>query len=174
MAMFKSFRILRKFILLSFILVSQSCSTYTFSGASIPEEMKTISIQFFENNATLVVPYLASQFTESLKERVRNQSRLSIIRAEADANFEGRITDYTVRPVAIQGNERAGLNRITVTVNVKYTNALKPELSFEESFQAFQEFSLNQGPLQTQEQKLITLINRQITELIFNRAFANW
>ena len=174
MAMFKSLRILRKFILLSFILVSQSCSTYTFSGASIPEEMKTISIQFFENNATLVVPYLASQFTESLKERVRNQSRLSIIRAEADANFEGRITDYTVRPVAIQGNERAGLNRITVTVNVKYTNALKPELSFEESFQAFQEFSLNQGPLQTQEQKLITLINRQITELIFNRAFANW
>jgi hypothetical protein len=172
--MLKSFKILRKFIVLSFILVSQSCGTYTFSGASIPEEMKTISIQFFENNATLVVPYLASQFTESLKERVRNQSRLSIIRAEADANFEGRITDYTVRPVAIQGNERAGLNRVTVTVNVKYTNALKPELNFEESFQAFQEFSLNQGPLQTQEQKLITLINRQITELIFNKAFANW
>ncbi|MHB1178777.1 MAG: LptE family protein [Daejeonella sp.] len=136
--------------------------------------MKTISIQFFENNATLVVPYLSSQFTEALKERVRNQSRLSIIRAEADANFEGRISDYSVRPVAIQGNERAGLNRITVTVNVKYTNALKPELSFEESFQAFQEFSLNQGPLQTQEQKLIALINRQLTELIFNRAFANW
>ena len=174
MGMLKSFRILRYFIVLSFVLVSQSCSTYTFSGASIPDEMKTISIQFFENNATLVVPYLASQFTESLKERVRNQSRLSIIRTEADANFEGRITDYTVRPVAIQGNERAGLNRITVIVNVKYTNALKPELSFEESFQAFQEFSLNQGPLQTQEQKLITVINRQLTELIFNRAFANW
>ena len=174
MGMLKSFRILRYFIVLSFVLVSQSCSTYTFSGASIPDEMKTISIQFFENNATLVVPYLASQFTESLKERVRNQSRLSITRTEADANFEGRITDYTVRPVAIQGNERAGLNRITVIVNVKYTNALKPELSFEESFQAFQEFSLNQGPLQTQEQKLITLINRQLTELIFNRAFANW
>lgn len=174
MAMLKSFRIFRKSIVLFLILVGQSCGTYTFSGASIPEEMKTISIQFFENNATLVVPYLASQFTESLKERIRNQSRLSIIRAEADANFEGRITDYTVRPVAIQGNERAGLNRITVTVNVKYTNALKPELSFEESFQAFQEFSLNQGALQTQEQKLITLINRQITELIFNRAFANW
>ena len=174
MGMLKSFRILRYFIVLTFVLVSQSCSTYTFSGASIPDEMKTISIQFFENNATLVVPYLASQFTESLKERVRNQSRLSIIRTEADANFEGRITDYTVRPVAIQGNERAGLNRITVIVNVKYTNALKPELSFEESFQAFQEFSLNQGPLQTQEQKLITLINRQLTELIFNKAFANW
>ena len=172
--MLKRLRIIRTFIALTFILVGPSCGTYTFSGASIPEEMKTISIQFFENNATLVVPYLSSQFTEALKERVRNQSPLSIIRAEADANFEGRISDYSVRPVAIQGNERAGLNRITVTVNVKYTNVLKPEQSFEEPFSAFQEFSLNQGPLQTQEQKLIALINRQLTELIFNRAFANW
>jgi outer membrane lipopolysaccharide assembly protein LptE/RlpB len=156
------------------ILICQSCGTYTFSGASIPEEMKTVSIQFFENNSALVVPYLASQFTEALKERIRNQSRLSMVRTEADANFEGRITDYSIRPVAIQGNERAGLNRITVTVNVKYTNVLKPDLNFEESFQAFQEFSLTAGPVQTQEQKLIPIINRQLTELIFNRAFANW
>jgi hypothetical protein len=76
--------------------------------------------------------------------------------------------------VAIQGNDRAGLNRVTVTVNVKYTNSLNPELNFEQSFQAFQEFSLNQGPIQTQEQKLLILINRQLTEDIFNKAFANW
>jgi hypothetical protein len=119
----------------------------------------------------LVVPYLSSQFTEALKERIRNQSSLSIERGEAHANFEGRITDYTVRPVAIQGNERAGLTRITVTVNVKYTNTLKPELSFEEPFNASQEFS---GPVEPQQQKLITLINKQLSELIFNRAFANW
>lgn len=156
------------------ILISQACGTYSFSGASIPAEMKTISIQFFENNAQLVVPYLSQQFTEALKERVRNQSRLSIVRSDGDANFEGRITDYTIRPVAIQGNERAGLNRLTVTVNVKYTNNLNPELNFEQSFQAFQEFSLTQEPLQNQEPKLITLINRQLTELIFNKAFANW
>lgn len=156
------------------MLVYQSCGTYTFSGASIPVEMKTLSVQFFENNSILVVPYLSQQFTEALKERIRNQSRLSIVRTEGDANFEGRISDYSIRPVAIQGNERAGLNRLTITVIVKYANALKPELNFEQSFQAFQEFSLNQGPLQTQEQKLITLINRQLTEDIFNRAFANW
>lgn len=161
-------------LLTCIVLLFQSCGVYSFSGASIPEEMKTISVQFFENNATLVVPYLANQFTEALKERIRNQSALSIERGEADANFEGRITDYSIRPVAIQGNERAGLTRITVTVNVKYTNTLKPEFNFEESFNASQEFSLNQGPLESQQQKLITVINRQLSELIFNRAFANW
>ena len=172
--MYKRLKSVSTYIILSALFLFQSCGVYTFSGASIPEEMKTISVQFFENNALLVVPYLSSQFTEALKERIRNQSRLSIIRTEADANFEGRITDYSVRPVAIQGNERAGLTRITITVQVKYTNALKPEWSFEESFNASQEFSLNQGSLEAQQQKLITLINRQLSELIFNRAFANW
>lgn len=164
-----------KYLILVFgIFFTQACGTYSFSGASIPDEMKTVSVQFFENNSALVVPYLSQQFTEALKERIRNQSRLSIVRNEGDANFEGRITDYTIRPVAIQGNDRAGLNRLTVTVSVKYTNNLNPELNFEQSFQAFQEFSLNQGPIQTQEQKLLTLINRQLTEDIFNKAFANW
>lgn len=161
-------------MLLCLMLVYQSCGTYSFSGASIPPEMKTISVQFFENNSVLVVPYLSQQFTEGLKDRIRNQSRLSLVRSDADANFEGRITDYSIRPVAIQGNERAGLNRMTITVNVKYTNAITPELNFEQSFQAFQEFSLTNGPLQTQEQKLIPIINKQLTEDIFNRAFANW
>ncbi|MES2874640.1 MAG: LptE family protein [Bacteroidota bacterium] len=172
--MFTRLKLYTTCLLVSAALTFPSCGAYTFSGASIPEEMKTISVQFFENNAMLVVPYLANQFTEALKERIRNQSRLSIERGEADANFEGRITDYSVRPVSIQGNERAGLTRITVTVSVKYTNTLKPELSFEESFNASQEFSLNQGPLESQQQKLITVINRQLSELIFNRAFANW
>lgn len=172
--MYKCVKCLRTYLFISSILFFQSCGTYTFSGASIPDEMKTISVQFFENNALLVIPYLSSQFTEALKERIRNQSRLSIKQGEADAGFEGRITDYTVRPVAIQGNDRAGLIRITVTVSVKYTNALKPELSFEEPFSASQEFSLNQGSLESQQQKLIPLINRQLSELIFNRAFANW
>lgn len=161
-------------ILILGIFIQQSCGTYSFSGASIPAEMKTISVQFFENNSALVVPYLSQQFTEALKDRIRNQSRLSLVRSDGDANMEGRITDYSIRPVAIQGNDRAGLNRLTVTVSVKYTNSLKPELNFEQSFQAFQEFSLNQGPIQTQEQKLLTLINRQLTEDIFNKAFANW
>lgn len=165
---------IKYFTLISVVLIMQACGTYSFSGASIPAEMKTVSVQFFENNSALVVPYLSQQFTEALKDRIRNQSRLSIVRSDGDANFEGKITDYSIRPVAIQGNDRAGLNRLTVTVSVKYTNSLNSELNFEQSFQAFQEFSLNQGPIQTQEQKLLTLINRQLTEDIFNKAFANW
>lgn len=150
------------------------CGFYSFTGASIPAEMKTVSVSFFENNAPLVVPYLSQQFTEDLKTRIRNQSRLSLVRADADANFEGRITDYRISPAAIQGNERAGLERLSITVNVKYTNVLKPELNFDQSFTRFKDFSTQTKPLQAQEQELIKDINIQLTEDIFNKAFANW
>lgn len=161
-------------LLFSLLFLLNSCGVYSFTGASIPAEMKTVSVQFFENNSALVVPYLSQQFTEDLKTRIRNQSALSLVRADADANFEGRITDYRISPAAIQGNERAGLERLSITVSVKYTNVLKPELNFDQSFTRFKDFSTQVRPLQAQEQELIKDINDQLTEDIFNRAFANW
>ncbi|HYK77155.1 MAG TPA: LptE family protein [Daejeonella sp.] len=168
----KLFRIILSLSLVSSLLL-QSCG-YKLTQGNIPAEMKTISVQFFENNAPLVVPYLSQQFTEALKDRIRTRSRLSVIRNEGDGSFSGRISDYSIRPVAIQGNERAGLNRLTITVLVKYTNNLKPEDNFEQSFTRYKDFSVAQNSLQAQEPGLITDVTQQLTEDIFNRAFANW
>lgn len=166
---------LRSIFLISFLIICNvSCGVYSFSGASIPAEMKTVSIDFFENNAPIVVPYLSQEFTEALKDRVRNQSRLSMVRTDADGSFEGMITDYSITPTAVQGDNRAGLNRLTITVNVKYTSRLNEKLSFDQSFSRYQDFSTVNGPIQAQEPQLIKDINAMLTEDIFNRAFANW
>jgi outer membrane lipopolysaccharide assembly protein LptE/RlpB len=161
-------------LITAIVIVIQSCGVYNFTGGSIPPEMKTVSVQFFENNAQTVVPYLSTQFTEALKERIRNQSSLSMVRTEGDATFEGRFTNYSITPAAIQGNTRAGLNRLTVTVNVKYTNTINTKDSFEQSFTVWREFSTASQSIQNQEPVLIRDIVRQLTEDIFNRAFANW
>lgn len=161
-------------LLTALFIVLPSCGIYNFTGGSIPPEMKTVTVQFFENNAQIVVPYLSTQFTEALKERIRNQSSLSIVRTEGDATFEGRISEYSITPAAIQGNARAGLNRLTITVNVKYTNVIKPKDSFEQSFSVSREFSSASQSIQSQEPGLIRDITRQLTEDIFNRSFANW
>src|SRR3546814_468542 len=136
--------------------------------------MITVSVDFFENNAPIVVPSLSQEFTEELKDRIRNQTRVSMIRTDADASFSGRITGYTINPTAVQGNDRAGLNRLSITVSVKYTNSVNPTYNFDESFTRFKDFSTNAGPIQSQEQQLIKEINTMLTEDIFNRAFANW
>lgn len=161
-------------LLTTFIVSYTSCGIYSLSGASIPDEMKTVNVEFFENGAPIVVPYLSQEFTESLKERIRNQSRLSMVRSDADATFEGRITGYSINPTAVQGNDRAGLNRLTITINVKYTNTLNEKSNFEKSFSRYQDFSMNNGPIQAQEPQLIKDINKMLTEDIFNEAFANW
>lgn len=165
------------FFVLAAFLAFAGCS-YKFNGASIPPTMKTLNVRFFENNAPLVVPTLAQTFTEALKERIRTQSRLSITQNEADATMEGRITGYSITPIAFGDNTQptAGGNRLTITVQVKYTNNLdtgKVKTSFDESFTAFQDFTVS-GNLQAQELVVIREVNMKLTENIFNRAFAQW
>lgn len=169
---------MKKILLFLVVVVFASCS-YNFKGASIPAQMKTINVKFFENNAPLVVPNLSQSFTEDLKERIRNQSRLSIVTGDADAILEGRITGYDIKPIAFGDNTKptAGANRMTITVSVKYTNNLdtgKVKTSFEQSFSRFVDFSLAGQTLQSQEQQLIKRVNTQLSEDIFNRAFAQW
>ncbi|WP_432714640.1 LptE family protein [Pedobacter sp.] len=163
------------FLLLVIMVTFNSCSI-KFSGASIPLEMKTIAVEFFENNAQLVVPTLSQQFTEDLKNRIRSQTRLSLKQGDADAVLEGRITNYDIRPVSLTDNEQftSGSSRLTITVAAKYTNNLDPKQSFEESFTRYKDFALNSQSLQALEPQLIKDINVMLTEDIFNRAFAQW
>jgi hypothetical protein len=95
------------------------------------------------------------------------------MKQNGDLQFEGAITDYNVAPVAIQSNDQAANNRLTITVNVKYTNKFDLTKNFEQSFSRFADFKANTS-ISSQEDVLLTEINRQLTEDIFNRAFNNW
>ena len=160
-------------VLLALVAICSACA-YKFSGASIPPQMKTVNVRVFENNAPLVVPTLSNQLTEALKTRIRNQTSLSVSTGEADAVFEGRITGYDIKPVALQGTSTptAGANRLTITVSVKYRNNVKDheKESFEESFTKYLDYS----PTAAAIPAAIENINKQLTEDIFNRAFAQW
>jgi hypothetical protein len=157
------------------IWTSYSCSI-TLNGATIPKELKTINVRYFENNAQLVVNNLSQAFTEALKDRIRSQTRLGIVQGEANASLEGSITGYSIAPVAIQATGDntapiAGASRLSITVKVKYTNEFDKKLNFEQDFTRFRDF---RGDIASQEQALIQDINKQLTEDIFNRAFNNW
>jgi hypothetical protein len=157
------------------ILVCPSC--YTLKSESIPLELKTIDVEFFENNAPQVVSTLSQQFTESLKDRIRTTTRLSVVNsATADATMSGAITDYHIAPVSIQatnGNAApiAGASVLSITVNVKFVYEANKKLSFEQSFTKTTNFT---GDILSQEQALILVINKQLIDDIFNKAFNNW
>jgi hypothetical protein len=165
------------------VIIVLSCgllsSCYTLRNQSIPKDLKTLNIQFFENNAPLVVNNLSQTFTEALKERVRTQSPLSLVRGEADATLSGSIIGYTIAPVSIEATSSttapiADANRLSITVRVKcvYDKDKKDKnLNFEESMTRFANY---RGDINSQEQNLIREITKQLTEDIYNRAFSNW
>ncbi len=151
-----------------------SCKPHlSMNGATIPIEAKTISVAFFTNNASLAPPTLAQNFTEKLRDMVSQQTSLALIKQNGDLSFEGYISDYNVAPVAIQSSDKAGSNRLTIVVNVKYFNKFDVTKNFEQTFSRFADYSSSQS-LSSNESALIQEINRQLTEDIFNKAFNNW
>ncbi len=163
---------------LALLVFLNSGCTVKLSGASIPPELKTINVEYFENNAQLVVNYLSQQFTEALKDRIRTTTSLSIVQGDANAKLSGSITGYSIAPVSIQATNNnvapiAGASKLTITVSVKYVGN-QPENkkdSFEETFSKSENFT---GDINSHEQALIADINKQLTEDIFNKAFDNW
>ena len=151
-----------------------SCKVqYSFTGASISPEVKTVSISQFVNVAPLVNPTLASNFTEALKERFVTQTSLALQDFGGDLAFSGEIVGYDVAPVAIQGNETAALNRLTITVKVKFVNVKDEKANFERSFSFYTDYPASQS-FADNEQSLVATIQEKLVDDIFNAAVANW
>lgn len=162
------------FVLLTAATFLFSCKVkYSLNGATIPIEAKTVSVTFFTNKTTLAGPVVSQKFTEKLRDVVSTQTNLSLMKQNGDLQFEGSILDYNVAPVSIQSNDQAAKNRLTITVSVKYTNKFDETKNFEQNFTRFADFNASSS-VSSQEDVLLTEINRQLTEDIFNKAFNNW
>ena len=49
--------------------IINGCKVYSFTGASISSDIKTVSIKYFPNKASIVQPSLSQVFTEKLKDK---------------------------------------------------------------------------------------------------------
>ena len=153
-------------------LVCHGCGIYSFSGASIPAEAKTVSVDYFPNHAQLVNPMLSNDFTNALRDAMTNQTTLDMIESGGDLSFEGEITDYKTTPVAITG-QTAAMNRLTVTVKVRFSNRLDETKDFEQSFSRYEDYPSDQDLNSVQESLTATIVE-QLVEDIFNKALVNW
>ena len=156
-------------ILLSF----SSCGIYSFTGASISPEVKTISIKYFPNQAPLVQATLSQVFTDALKDKFISQTNLTLVPDDGDLNIEGEITDYSTKPIAITGDQTAALNRLTITIKVKFTNKFDETQNFETTFSRYEDYESTKN-LSDVEDVLIEQINSYLIEDIFNKAVVNW
>lgn len=150
-----------------------SCGFYKFSGTSIPAEVETFSVGFFENTAPIVSPLLSQTITEKLKQKFISETNLNIVESKGDFSFEGEIVGYAVTPVAAQNSDNADLNRLTIQVEVTLISEISPTNSFEQTFTNFQDFDAAED-FSTVEDKLIEEIADMLIQSIFNKAAINW
>ena len=155
------------------MIIISGCHVYSFTGASISPDIKTITIRQFQNNASYVQPRLTQILTDALKDRFMSQTSLNIIPDNADLFLSGTITDYNTKPVAIQGNETAALNRLSVTISVKFINKKNEKQNFESPFSRYRDYQSTLS-LSAVEDQLLKEITDELVDDIFNKAVVNW
>jgi len=146
---------------------------YSFTGASIPAEAKTISITQFPNNASTVNPQLSQKIYDGLQQMFSSQTSLNVIGDDGDLQISGEITDYTTRASSIGSDDNVATNRFTITIKVKFTNRFDSKADFEQSFSRFKDYAASRD-FSSVEQGLTEEIVTELCEDIFNKSVVNW
>ena len=158
---------------LTISLILNGCGVYNFTGAS-PVNAKTFQVNYFQNNAPLVEPGIERTFTIELQEIIQNQTNLNLVSQGGELLYEGEIVDYRITPMTATADQRAAQNRLTISVNVRFTNRNKEDDNFEKRFSFFYDFDANQQLVGSQLTTALDVIFERITQDIFNESLAKW
>ena len=167
-----------QFISLILLVLTYGCGIYSFTGASIPAGAKSFQVNYFENQAgsrpgSTVEPGVDRDFTLELQDLILNQTNLNLVSSNGDLVYEGEIVEYSVTPMTSTANLTAAQNRLTVTVNLRYTNINNEEDDFENRFSFFYDFPAEQQLYDIKGAAHDEIFER-LTQNIFNATLAKW
>lgn len=158
---------------LLFSLLINSCGVYNFTGAK-PVNAKTFQVNYFQNNAELIEPGIERTFTLELQDIIQSQTNLNLVSQGGELLYEGEIVDYRISPMTATADQRAAQNRLTIAVNVRFSNRNKEDDNFEKRFSFFYDFDANQQLVGSQLTTALDVIFERITQDIFNESLAKW
>ncbi|MCX6188904.1 MAG: LptE family protein [Bacteroidetes bacterium] len=166
----------RKFIFLILLLNALGgCKYihYSFKEGSTAAEVKSISIAYIQNNASVIVPQLSQQLTDKLRQKFLSETRLDMVNSGGDFDIKGTITSYIVEPVSLQAGQKASQNQLKISVQIQFVNKQNPKSDFNETFTQYAEFGSDKS-LTSVELGLISLITEKLTQAIFNKTLSDW
>ena len=146
---------------------------YSFTGASIPPGAKTISVATFPNYASTVNPQLSQKLTDELMQMFASQTSLDVTNSDGDLQVSGEIVNYETRASALSASDEVSMNRLTITVKVKFVNTKDPEADFEQQFSRYRDYAATLD-FSAVESNLMNEIVTELCEDIFNKAVVNW
>jgi hypothetical protein len=160
-------------LLLGLFWLSEGGCAYSFRAGALPPEVRTLQVEAFPNEAAVIVPTLSQTLTEAIRQKFITQTSLVLVRSGGDIVLRGRITDYQLAPVAIQGGQQAAQNRLSITIFVECQSARFPEISWQQSFMNFVDFPATVSLGQVQETLVQELCDRLAQDVV-NKTLSNW
>lgn len=157
-------------------LCCTACGVYSFTGTSISPDIRTISIQNFENSAGEGPSNLTQVVTNSFRNYYQRNTNLTVLQRDGDLQLEGQIVSFTLTPAAVQrdGNiDQATLNRLTMGIQIRFTNAKDPEQDFDQQFTITEDFPQNVDITSIPPAAIDRMTDRLVAD-VFNKTVANW
>lgn len=154
-------------------LMIAGCGVYSFSGSALSPEVETVTIENFPNNADLREPTLSQTFTQKLRDKFLQDTRLELVQQGGDLVYSGSIKRYEISPDVVENDRGENLSKLTIGIQTKYENKVSPDDNFDKTFTQDQRFNSNQA-LDDVEQELIDEITERIIQNIFNQSVNNW
>jgi hypothetical protein len=157
------------------MLLCSGCFRYGFTGASIPEGVKTIYIPFFADQASSSVANLSNELNQALINRFIKKSSLHSAdnQQEADAILEGSIRSYSNAPFSISGNSKASQNKVTISVHAKFKYVDKKKPEWDKTFSGSSTYDPNKDPIEGENKAAQEALD-QIANNMFNDAVSGW
>lgn len=167
-------------IILAALFLQGCAGGYSFTGVTLPPSVQTIAIQSFYNDTGGGPPNLMQNFTERLRDYYIRNTNLALVDADGDLQLEGSIIGWQLSPVAPTasgGNnapDRAGLQRLTITVKADFINTQDETQNFSRNFSFYADYNPDVTDLPSEEPRLIDEIFEAVVFDIFNSTVANW
>jgi len=162
--------------LLLFINASISnfgCCFYSFTGASVPQHLKTIAIPVADDRSGSGEPGLRELFTDQLTQKFIEDNTLQVTeRTTADAILECTITSLPDIPAVVAAGENVETRRVTLTVSIIYRDLVQRKIIYNKSFSNYGDYPSG-GGIAERRSAIETAIDR-ITEDILLDTVSGW
>ena len=119
-----------------------SCCAYSFTGASIPEHLKTIAIPIADDRSGSGEPGLRETLTQTLIQKFIDDNSLQVgERTTANAILECTIVSLSDAPAIVSAGESITSRRITIGVKVLYRDMVQRKTIFDKTFTNYSDYS---------------------------------
>ena len=155
-----------------FLVQIQGCA-YSFTGASVPPHLKTITIPLVDDQSGFGEAGLREDFTRELTDQFISDNSIRVAdRSTADAMLTGSIVSVNDAPSMVQQGEQVSQRRITMSVKFAFQDMKLRRKIWEKSFSNWGDYESGGGL--SQRQSGLKEAIRKLSEDVLLETVSGW